>query len=60
MVLTRTDPDAPKHRGISFLLADMNAEGIEVRPIVNMANLHSFNMVTFDNVRVPKGTWWAS
>ena len=55
MVLTRTDPDAPKHRGISFLLADMNAEGIEVRPIVNMANLHSFNMVTFDNVRVPKG-----
>lgn len=54
MVLTRTDPDAPKHRGISFLLADMNTPGVEVRPIINMANLHSFNMVVFDNVRVPK------
>ena len=54
MVLTRTDPDAPKHRGISFLLADMRTPGIEVRPIINMANQHSFNMVTFDNVRVPK------
>jgi alkylation response protein AidB-like acyl-CoA dehydrogenase len=54
MVLTRTDPDAPKHRGISFLLCDMRTPGIEVRPIVNMANEHHFNMVTFDNVRVPK------
>ena len=54
MVLTRTDPDAPKHRGISFLLADMRTPGLEVRPIINMANVHSFNMVTFDNVRVPK------
>ena len=54
MVLTRTDPDAPKHRGISFLLADMNTPGIEVRPIINMANEHSFNMVIFDNVRIPK------
>ena len=54
MVLTRTDPDAPKHRGISFLLADMKAPGVEVKPIVNMANIHSFNMVVFDNVRVPK------
>ena len=54
MVLTRTDPDAPKHRGISFLLADMRTPGIEVRPIINMANQHGFNMVTFDNVRVPQ------
>lgn len=54
MLLTRTDPDAPKHRGISFLLADMNTPGIEVRPIINMANEHSFNMVIFDNVRIPK------
>jgi alkylation response protein AidB-like acyl-CoA dehydrogenase len=54
MVLTRTDPDAPKHRGISFLLADMKTPGIEVRPIINMANDHNFNMVIFDNVRVPK------
>ena len=54
MVLTRTDPDAPKHRGISFLLADMRTPGIEIRPVINMANQHSFNMVVFDDVRVPK------
>ena len=54
MLLTRTDPDAPKHRGISFILADMNTPGIEVKPIINIANEHGFNMVTFDNVRVPK------
>ena len=54
MVLTRTDPEAPKHRGISFLLADMHSPGIEVKPIVNMANQHHFNMVVFEDVRVPK------
>ena len=54
MVLTRTDPDAPKHRGISFLLCDMNTPGLIVNPIINMAGDHGFNMVTFDNVRVPK------
>ena len=54
MVLARTDENAPKHRGISFLLCNMKAEGIAVSPIVNMAGDHTFNMVTFDNVRVPK------
>ena len=54
MVLTRTDPDAPKHRGISFLLCDMNTPGLTVNPIINMAGDHGFNMVTFDNVMVPK------
>ena len=54
MVLTRTDPDAPKHRGISFLLCDMNTPGLTVNPIINMAGDHGFNMVTFDNVRGPK------
>tara|TARA_B100001123_G_scaffold124209_1_gene144690 strand:+ start:13141 stop:14310 length:1170 start_codon:yes stop_codon:yes gene_type:complete len=54
MVLTRTDPDAPKHRGISFLLCDMNTPGISVNPIINMAGDHSFNMVTFEDVRIPK------
>ena len=52
--LARTDPDAPKHRGISFLLIDMKSPGIEVRPIVNMAGGHEFNQVIFDNVRVPR------
>lgn len=52
-MLVRTDPDAPKHRGISMLLVDMKSPGVEVRPIINMAGSHSFNQVTFDNVEVP-------
>ena len=54
MLLARTDPEAPKHRGISFLLADMHSPGVEVRPIVHMANQHHLNMVVFEDVRVPK------
>jgi alkylation response protein AidB-like acyl-CoA dehydrogenase len=54
MLLTRTDPDAPKHRGITFVLVDMKSPGVSVRPIVNMANGHEFNQVIFDNVRVPR------
>jgi len=52
-LLARTDPDAPKHRGISFLLLDMRTPGIVVRPLTHMANHHHFNEVFFDNVRVP-------
>ena len=54
MLLARTDPDAPKHRGISFILVDMKTPGIQVRPIVNMAGRHEFNEIVFDNVRVPR------
>lgn len=52
--LVRTDPDAPKHRGISFLLAPMSTPGITVEPIINMAGHHAFNQVFFEDVRVPK------
>lgn len=52
-LLARTDPDAPKHRGISFLLVDMKTPGISVEPIVNMAGYHEFNQVFFEDVRVP-------
>ena len=53
-ILVRTTPEAPKHRGISFLLVDMKAPGVEVRPIIDMAGRHNFNQLFFDNVRVPK------
>ncbi|WP_322795583.1 acyl-CoA dehydrogenase family protein [Tepidiforma sp.] len=52
-MLVRTDPDAPKHRGISYLLVDMKSPGITVRPLINMANGHVFNEVFFEDVRVP-------
>ena len=54
MCLARTDTEAPKHRGISFILVDMKTPGIQVRPVINMAGGHEFNEVVFDNVRVPR------
>ena len=52
--LTRTDAEAPKHRGISFLLIeDIHAPGITVRPLVNMNDKHYFNETFFEDVRVP-------
>jgi alkylation response protein AidB-like acyl-CoA dehydrogenase len=53
--LVRTDPEAPKHRGISFLLIDdiKNTPGLTLRPLINMANRHHFNEVFFEDVRVP-------
>ncbi len=53
-VLARTDPDAPKHRGISYFLVDMKSPGISIRPIINMAGGAGFYETFFENVRVPR------
>ncbi len=50
----RTDPDVPKHKGISMFVADMKTPGITVRPLINILNHHSFNEVFFDDVRIPR------
>jgi alkylation response protein AidB-like acyl-CoA dehydrogenase len=52
-MMARTDPDAPKHRGISYLLLSMKSPGVTVRPLINMAGGHVFNEVFFEDVRVP-------
>lgn len=51
--LVRTDPDARKQEGISFLLIDMKTPGITVRPIIMLDEDHEVNEVFFDNVKVP-------
>lgn len=52
ILLARTDPDAPRHKGISFFLVDMTTAGIDVRPIRQMTGEAEFDDVFFDDVRV--------
>src|SRR5207247_9696025 len=54
ILLARTDPDAPKHQGISCLLVPMTPPGITVRPLVLMTGHHHFNEVFFTDVVVSK------
>lgn len=54
ILLARTDPEAPKHKGISYFLIDMKTPGITIRPLIDMMGNHGFNEVYFENVRVPK------
>ncbi len=52
--LARTDPDAPKHKGIGMLLVDLKTPGITVRPLMNIVDTYGFSEIFFDNVVVPK------
>jgi alkylation response protein AidB-like acyl-CoA dehydrogenase len=52
--LCRTEPDAPKHAGISYLLIDMNQPGVDVRPLKQMNGSADFNEVFLNDVRTPK------
>jgi alkylation response protein AidB-like acyl-CoA dehydrogenase len=53
ILIARTNPDAAKHKGISYFICPMDTPGIEIRPIIEMTGSHTFNEVFFDDVRIP-------
>ena len=54
LLVTRTDPDAPKHRGLTFFIVVMESEGVEVRPLRQITGEAEFNEVYFTDTKIPK------
>ncbi len=52
-LVTRTDPEAPKHKGLSYFVVDMKQEGVDVRPLRQMTGEAEFNEVYFTDARIP-------
>jgi alkylation response protein AidB-like acyl-CoA dehydrogenase len=53
-LLCRSDPSAPKHRGLSYLLVDLKSPGVSIHPLIQITGEHGFNQVFFEDVVVPK------
>ena len=53
ILIARTDPDQPKHKGISYFICPTDLPGLTMTPIIDATTAHSFNQVFFDNVRIP-------
>ena len=53
-LLCRSDPSAPKHRGLSYLLVDLKSPGVSIHPLIQITGEHGFNQVFFEDVSVPK------
>jgi len=54
LIVTRTDADVPKHRGLTFFIVDMESDGVEVRPLRQITGEAEFNEVYFTDVKIPK------
>ncbi|GIT00961.1 MAG: hypothetical protein CM1200mP26_26730 [Acidimicrobiales bacterium] len=59
ILIARTDPDQPKHKGISYFICPTDLPGLTMTPIIDATTAHSFNQVFFDDVRIPGPRTWS-